>query len=155
MNPQWNTPPNGDFASYVERLSAQALLPKREHQEGEHGLDIGMTPSGEPHGAAPDAAAAARRRMQSNGESQSAPANAGQMANGLLKGIVIAWIVAMAALLIAGLPFIVVLAVFVGGLWLANKFRRLAFPPGVENWKQWAEQAARKQRELQKRGPPK
>ena len=26
MNPQWDTPPNGDFASYVERLTAQAAM---------------------------------------------------------------------------------------------------------------------------------
>ena len=32
MNPQWNTPPNGDFASYVERLTAQAALPRRERR---------------------------------------------------------------------------------------------------------------------------
>lgn len=64
MNPQWNTPPNGDFASYVERLSAQAALPRRAPEEGEHALDVGMTPSETPGTAA---ASALRRSMQSNG----------------------------------------------------------------------------------------
>ena len=69
MNTESNTPPNGDFARYVERLSAQALLPKAPPQAGDHGLDIGMTPSPSPHDAATDAAAAMRRRsMQSNAE---------------------------------------------------------------------------------------
>ena len=69
MNPQWNTPPNGDFASYVERLSAQAALPKRAAHEGDHGLDVGMTPAPGAQGAA---AAAAQRRESSNGDT-SAP----------------------------------------------------------------------------------
>ncbi len=67
MNPQWNTPPNGDFASYVERLSAQAALPRRAPEEGEHALDVGMTPSSESSGSAAAAASALRRSMQSNG----------------------------------------------------------------------------------------
>jgi len=64
MNPQWNTPPNGDFASYVERLSAQAALPRRAPEEGEHALDAGMMPSSESTGTA--AASALRRSLQSN-----------------------------------------------------------------------------------------
>lgn len=72
MDPQWNTPPNGDFAAYVERLSAQAALPRRAPQEGDHGLDVGMTPSSEMHGAGAAASAAvdaaARRSSQSNGQ---------------------------------------------------------------------------------------
>ena len=71
MDPQWNTPPNGDFASYVERLSAQSALPRRAPQEGDPGLDVGMTPSSGMHGAgaaASAAADAARRSSQSNGE---------------------------------------------------------------------------------------
>lgn len=69
MNPQWNTPPNGDFASYVERLSAQAALPRRAAEQGEHALDVGMTPSSDSPGtaAATAAASALRRSMQSNG----------------------------------------------------------------------------------------
>ena len=65
MNPQWNTPPNGDFASYVERLSAQAALPKRAAHEGDHGLDVGITPAPGAQGAAQ---AAAQRRESSNGD---------------------------------------------------------------------------------------
>jgi len=71
MNPQWNTPPNGDFASYVERLSAQAALPRRAPEEGEHALDVGMTPASESPGTA--AASALRRSMQSNGAPAAAP----------------------------------------------------------------------------------
>lgn len=66
MNPQWNTPPNGDFASYVERLSAQAALPRRAPEDGEHSMDAGMTsPSDETPGMV--AASARRRSLQSNG----------------------------------------------------------------------------------------
>jgi len=150
MNPQWNTPPNGDFASYVERLSAQAALPKREPQDGEHGLDIGMTPSSEPHGAVSDAASAARRSAQSNGEVRPA-AGAGTLPHHLFKALGITWFLALVVLLIVDVPFIIVAALFAAGLWLAHKLRRFALPPGMGNWKQWAEAAAKKQQELQQR----
>ncbi|MET0543385.1 MAG: hypothetical protein ABWZ88_16685 [Variovorax sp.] len=45
MNPQWNTPPNGDFAALVERLATEAASPKRPASEQAHVLDVGMTPS--------------------------------------------------------------------------------------------------------------
>ncbi|MBT2324458.1 hypothetical protein J7E62_19110 [Variovorax paradoxus] len=148
MNPQWNTPPDGDFASYVERLTAQAALPRREGQNGEHGLDVGMTPSSEPHGVVADAAAAARRSAQSNGELRPASGSAGA---GMIKLLGIAWFLALIVLLAADVPFIVVAAVFAGGLWVAHKLRRWLLPPGVASWKQWAEEAARKQKEFQQR----
>jgi len=66
MNPQWNTPPNGDFASYVERLSAQAALPKRAAHEGDHGLDVGITPTSGAPGAQGTAAAQRRPSVASS-----------------------------------------------------------------------------------------
>lgn len=152
MNPQWNTPPNGDFASYVERLSAQAALPKREYQEGEHGLDVGMTPSSEPHDAVSDAAAAARRRMQSNGDVR--PGTPGALGNGaahhLAKALAIVWATALVLLVAFNAPFGFVVMLFAFGLWLGYRLRRWALPPGTANWRQWLEEEARKQR--QKRG---
>ncbi len=39
MNPQWDTPPNGDFASYVERLTAQAAMrAAASAQPAQHGM---------------------------------------------------------------------------------------------------------------------
>ncbi|VWX62679.1 conserved hypothetical protein [Burkholderiales bacterium 8X] len=143
MNPQWNTPPNGDFASYVERLSAQSALPRREQDEGAHGLDIGMSPSGEPHGDLSDAAAALRRRLQSNGEAQPA-AHTGRPGPQVLKAAAAIWVVAMVAMVFVGLPLILVLALFAVGVWLAAKFRHLLLPAGMD-WKTYLENAARAQ----------
>lgn len=43
MHPSWDTPPNGDFASYVERLTAQAaqrnLMAQRAGQHGLQSID--------------------------------------------------------------------------------------------------------------------
>ncbi|CAN7199279.1 hypothetical protein LJR290_002064 [Variovorax sp. LjRoot290] len=148
MNPQWNTPPDGDFASYVERLTAQAALPRSENQNGEHGLDVGMTPSSEPHNAIADAASAARRSAQSNGEVRPA-AGSGDVVRKMIKVLGIVWVLILLVLLSLDVPLGVVAVVFAIGLWLAHKLRRLALPPGMENWKQWVEAAARKQQEHQ------
>ncbi|MBS0450846.1 MAG: hypothetical protein JSS14_05990 [Proteobacteria bacterium] len=43
MHPSWDTPPNGDFASYVERLTAQAaqrqLMAQRASQHAVQSFD--------------------------------------------------------------------------------------------------------------------
>ncbi|RZL88721.1 MAG: hypothetical protein EOP82_21760 [Variovorax sp.] len=148
MNPQWNTPPNGDFASYVERLSAQAALPRREPQEGEHGLDIGMTPSSQPHSAVADAAAAARRSASSNGE---APRGS-SAAHNLARVLAIVWVTVLALLLVLKVSFVVVIAVLAFGLWAGYRLRRWALPPGVGNWRQWLEEEAKKQKQRQQQG---
>ena len=48
MNPSWETPPNGDFASYVERLTAQAaqrhLMAQRATRYGaQQGFDAPLS----------------------------------------------------------------------------------------------------------------
>jgi len=145
MNPQWNTPPNGDFASYVERLSAQAALPKRAAHEGDHGLDVGMTPApGAQQGAA---AAAAQRRESSNGD---APApGAGAITPAALKIMAVAGALLLLALWSAGVPVVVLVFLFGAALWLASKLKGLTLSPGIAKWQQVLEEAARKQREQQ------
>lgn len=144
MNPQWNTPPNGDFASYVERLSAQAALPKRAAHEGDHGLDVGITPAPGAQGAA---AAAAQRRESSNGDA-SAP-SAGALAPMALKLMAAVGAVVLLALWSAGVSLVVLVFLAGAALWLASKLKGLKLTPGVAKWQQLLEEAARKQREQQ------
>jgi hypothetical protein len=148
MNPQWNTPPNGDFARYVERLSAQSALPRRPPEEREQDFEVDATSSSAPHDAAAAAKAAsrnaARRRAASNGEEQQAAAAPGNLiakvagAAGLLLllvlwslGVSIGTLVALAAL----------------GIWGGYKLMKVASPTGVAKWQRVLEEAARKQQE--------
>lgn len=149
MNPQWNTPPNGDFASYVERLSAQSALPKRAAQEGDHGLDVGMTPSSEPHGAASAAASAAQRRVSSNGESAPVTPLIGGLVGKLLLGVAA---VILLLLWAAHVPVGILVMLAAGTGWLAYKLRQFQSPiGGMAKWQKVLEDAARKQREQQRR----
>ena len=147
MNPQWNTPPNGDFASYVERLSAQAALPKRAAHEGDHGLDVGMTPAPGAPGAQGHAAAAAQRRESSNGDT-SAP-GLGALPPAVLKIMGAVGALILLALWSAGVSAVVLVFLVGAALWLASKLKGLKLSPGVAKWQQVLEEGARKQREQQ------
>ena len=144
MNPQWNTPPDGDFARYVERLTAQAAQSRGPAPEGEHKLDVGMTQQPEVQPVRPPQV-----------DARQAAIGAG-LGRNLLKGLGIVWLLALLVLLAADASPVLAVALFAGGLWLAYKFKHLVLPPGVENWKQWLEEAAKRQQQLQqqrKRNP--
>lgn len=157
MNPEWNTPPNGDFASYVERLTAKAALPKRQHQEGGPGLDVGMTPHSESYGAGTatgliavaTAAAAAQRRLSSNGD---LPTGAHTRSGAMVAKIASA--VGLFALLLmwqGGVPVAVLIALLAGGSWIAFKLRGLKLPQGAAQWQKMLQDAAQAQAKGQER----
>jgi hypothetical protein len=140
MNPQWNTPPNGDFASYVERLSAQAALPRRAAHEGDHGLDVGITPAPGAQGAA------VQRRAASN---EDTPAPGGAFSPTMLKAMAAAGGLVFLVLWSAGVPVVALVLLLGAALWLASKLKGLKLSPGVAKWQQVLEEAARKQKEQQ------
>lgn len=147
MNPQWNTPPNGDFARYVERLSAQAALPRRPAPPGEHGLDVGMTPtSGPQQGQGPVTAAMQRAELPNGEVPRKQP---GSFDPALLKVLGAVGAVVFLVLWAAGVPFGVLVLLAALAIWFGRKLKGLKLTPGVAKWQQVLEEAARKQREQQ------
>lgn len=149
MKPEWNTPPNGDFASYVERLSAQSGLPRPQHLEGAHGLDVGMTPQSELRAAGSTGGAAAtvaQRPISSNGN---VSPGASTSQPGAVVGKVVSAIGFFALLLMwrAGVPIALLLVLFAGGIWIAFKVRRLRLPEGAAQWQKMLMNAAQTQRQ--------
>lgn len=145
LNPQWNTPPNGDFARYVERLSAQAALPKRAAKEGEPGLDVGITTS--PGQQGPVTAAMQRSAASSNGEVPKAESASFDPTT--LKVLSAVGALVFLVLWSVGVPF-GVLALLLGvALWFGKRLKGVKFAPGVAKWQQVLEEANRKQREQQ------
>lgn len=148
-HPQWNTPPNGDFARYVERLSAQAALPKRAAKEGEPGLDVGMSPSPGQQHSGPVTAAMQQRTEASNGEvPKSQPGSFDPLT---LKVLGAVGALVFLVLWAAGVPFGVLLLLAGVAIWSSKKLKGLKLTPGVAKWQQVLEEAARKQREQQQK----
>ena len=158
MNTQWNTPPNGDFARYVERLSAESATARRTSQaDGDHSLEGGpnhsdssdaarrsdyavsadTSESGQP-GARAVIAAAKRRMLPPGSQGHREPDVAGSgVGFTLAKVLAVVWLVALLALFGIGAPVGVIFAVVALGLWSARGMRRWALPSGMTSWGQW------------------
>jgi len=150
LNPQWNTPPNGDFARYVERLSAQAALPRRAPKEGEPGLDVGITQT--PGQQGPVTAAMQRQQQQQELPNGEVPkAQPGAFDPKVLKVMGAVGALVFLVLWASGVPFGVLVLLLGVVLWFGKKLKGVKFTPGVAKWQQLLEEANRKQREQQQK----
>ncbi|MBU1358372.1 MAG: hypothetical protein KJ901_06405 [Gammaproteobacteria bacterium] len=151
MKPEWNTPPNGDFAAYVERLSQRMMPPLAPPYDSEHGFDTGMSQAPAPQDAPsgePGSTSSYGQRSRPN----NAIAAGSAVAHNLAKVMGIVWVAALVLLATLGAPVGAVIGVLVVGLWLAYRLRNWALPPGAATWRQWLEQEARKQKQWQQQG---
>ncbi len=146
MNTESNTPPNGDFARYVEQLSARAGQSARiPGKESEHGLDVGMTPLPGAQGTV------ATRRESPAGEAAKTDGTKA-IPPGTLK--VLAGMGAMVFLVLwaIGVPLSVLVLGAAAAAWFGKRFLKgLNLRPGVAKWQQVLEEAARKQKEQQQK----
>ncbi|MDP9882340.1 hypothetical protein J2W25_006680 [Variovorax boronicumulans] len=146
MNTESNTPPNGDFARYVEQLSARAGQSARvPGKESEHGLDVGMTPSPGAQGAT-----VARRESQA-GEAAKADGTKA-IPLGTLKVLAGMGAMVFLGLWAIGVPLSVLVLGAAAAAWFGKRFLKgLNLRPGVAKWQQVLEEAARRQKEQQQK----
>ena len=146
MNTESNTPPNGDFARYVEQLWGRAgQSPPVPGKESEHGLDVGMTPSPGAQGTT------VARRESPAGEAAKADGSKA-IPPGTLK--VLAGMGAMVFLVLwaIGVPLSVLVLGAAAAAWFGKRFLKgLSLRPGVAKWQQVLEEAARRQKEQQQK----
>ncbi|WP_219209557.1 hypothetical protein [Variovorax boronicumulans] len=156
LNTQSNTPPNGDFARYVDQLSARAALALRTASvDGSHALDVGMPPSSEPHAGLSPGAVAPRGRAATR-PPVPAQASAASTAGGaalpfkVVRAVAAVWLLALVGMFLFDAPFGMILLVLAGGFWVAKQMRHRLLPAGVTSWSQWAQEAARNAAEKQR-----
>ncbi len=165
MKTEWNTPPNGDFASYVERLSAQSAVARRtSHEDGHHNLDGGPTQASDANRSSysndafesdSDAEKASDARNVQPGATATAPWSRIRQGLPVIKPVkpitpgsspvpfkiakiaAVAWLLGLIALIGAGASFGLLAALVFGGIWAAKGLRNWALPQGYTSWSAW------------------
>ena len=136
MNPEWNTPPNGDFARYVERLTAQMALPRQE-APAHHMIDEGAEAAqlnGQP------ASRPATARLAAAAGAQPPVAIAPKLVRNMLVGAVVLLVVLRLVFGISGFV-LALIAVVVG--WIAFMLRGVFSGQGAAALREQLERAAR------------
>lgn len=137
MNPDWETPPNGDFASYVERLTAQMALPRPELQQAPNVIDdVGERSQMQAHQMVQSAAAAAPGTTDAT--------SPGAINVKLVRGVLLAVVVLMAVLhLVFNVSVFVLALVAVALGWIAYTLRGIFSGRGTAALRAQIERAAR------------
>lgn len=146
MKTQSNTPPDGDFARYVEQLANRSLAQAKVVRTPATALGTGI----DERGVQPPASAHGPMSFQSAQTEQAAPAankvpDKDAVTRGVVRVLAIAW-AGLLLIMLSGGTNRGVLPVIIFGGWAAYRLRRWLLPPdGVAGLKAALEDLARQQ----------
>jgi|GEM_PF-3304124 len=140
MNRDWDTPANGDFARYVERLTAQALV------AGQRGPAESLIDAEGPKDTASQVRAHQLGAGMAQPQAEAAPPQAPRPVKAL-KNALIGFIVLMVVLNVGfQVPVLVLLGIAAMVGWVGFKARRMLLGDGAEAMRERIERASREAR---------
>lgn len=151
MNQPSNTPPDGDFARYVEQLMSRAAVQRRANEDDQE-MDVGMLPSAEMHRAGTPG-----RPIPGGHAAGSGIPDAGASIDpGMLTKVLGAgWGLIILVALSLGAGWFVVAGMIAVGLWVGFQLQRARGAGGsIPPWRRWLDEAVRRQQALERKRRP-